>query len=480
MRPSKLLRAALAGLVLLSAGSALARPPMETNQLVDDTGTPIGTAANPLYVSGGTGGGGGGGTVTQGTTPWQISGNGTANGSGNPIFVQITNFPATQAVTQSGTWSFGLSGAIPTGSNTIGAVTQAGGPWSVSGTVAATQSGTWNLNNITGSITLPTGAAQDATLTARLGTLGQKTSAGSAPVVFPSDQTGPNLGSGALGVVDQDANAAAGSPFILSALGAQTGFRTAGANSIGIEITGTFTATITVEVSSDSTDGVNGTWTSTVNGSVPNDQGAQNGFSTLSAGRLRMVFPANAAPWMRLRVTAYTSGTATAYVFLRSQPYVAHEVYIGAGNINISGGSLAGVSSVGQLNAVNASASSLGVSFFSRIPSSAANTNLTQAKNAAGRIYKIVVCNTTTTAARLKLYNALSASVTVGTTAPMLTRPIPAAAAAGGLACASYDWADIGAYFSTAISYALTTGAADSDTTAVAAGAITDLSVEYQ
>ncbi len=43
-------RAAALTLGLLLASGAHARPPMETNQLVDDTGNPIGTAANPLYT----------------------------------------------------------------------------------------------------------------------------------------------------------------------------------------------------------------------------------------------------------------------------------------------------------------------------------------------------------------------------------------------------------------------------------------------
>lgn len=38
------------------------------------------------------------------------------------------------------------------------------GSVTVSGTVAATQSGTWNINNITGTVSLPTGAATEATL----------------------------------------------------------------------------------------------------------------------------------------------------------------------------------------------------------------------------------------------------------------------------------------------------------------------------
>lgn len=43
-------------------------------------------------------------------------------------------------------------------------VEQGTSPWVVSGTVNAAQSGTWNINNITGTISLPTGAATETTL----------------------------------------------------------------------------------------------------------------------------------------------------------------------------------------------------------------------------------------------------------------------------------------------------------------------------
>jgi hypothetical protein len=43
-------------------------------------------------------------------------------------------------------------------------VTDNGGSLTVDGTVAATQSGTWNINNISGTISLPTGAATETTL----------------------------------------------------------------------------------------------------------------------------------------------------------------------------------------------------------------------------------------------------------------------------------------------------------------------------
>lgn len=95
-----------------------------------------------------------------------------------------------------------VQAAIPAGANTIGAVNQAGSPWQVQSnslnlatqaslaslistmgspfqaggsigntTFAATQSGAWNITNISGTVTLPTGAATAAKQPA-LGTAG--------------------------------------------------------------------------------------------------------------------------------------------------------------------------------------------------------------------------------------------------------------------------------------------------------------------
>lgn len=64
--------------------------------------------------------------------------------------------------------------------------------------VSATQSGAWNITNISGTVSLPTGAATEATLAgiltttafqARINTLGQKTMVNSTPVVLASDQS---------------------------------------------------------------------------------------------------------------------------------------------------------------------------------------------------------------------------------------------------------------------------------------------------
>lgn len=70
-------------------------------------------------------------------------------------------------------------------------------------TQAVTQSGTWNINDITGTISLPTGAATETTLNSVLTAiqsidsdtppLGQALMAASIPVTMASDQTGINM-----------------------------------------------------------------------------------------------------------------------------------------------------------------------------------------------------------------------------------------------------------------------------------------------
>ncbi len=120
---------------------------------------------------------------------------------------------------------------------------------------------------------------------------------------------------------------------------------------------------------------------------------------------------------------------------------------------------------------LTAIATSGGVASASRIPSSAASTNATSAKASAGRVYKIVGYNNSGAVKRIKFYNKASAP-TVGTDTIVFSRPLPPGAF-------SFDWADIGFYFSTGIAYALTGGSADNDTTALASGDITDLNVEY-
>lgn len=76
----------------------------------------------------------------------------------------------TVAATQSGTWILGANSGVDIGDVTInngaGAsavnIQDGGNSITVDGTVAATQSGTWNINNVSGTVSLPTGAATSA------------------------------------------------------------------------------------------------------------------------------------------------------------------------------------------------------------------------------------------------------------------------------------------------------------------------------
>src|SRR5262249_50944180 len=92
---------------------------------------------------------------------------------------------------------------------------------------------------------------------------------------------------------------------------------------------------------------------------------------------------------------------------------------------------------------------------------SAASTNATVVKASAGQVYGWFLSNTNAAARYCKIYNKATAP-TVGTDVPILTLLIPA----GGAANTEFS---NGIAFATGIGLALTTGATDADTGAVAA-----------
>src|SRR5271166_579094 len=90
--------------------------------------------------------------VTQSTSPWVVSGSGNftvIQPTGSNLHVDVDNFPATQAVTQSGAWTTGRTWTLSSGTDSV----------------AAVQSGAWNINNISGTVSLPTGASTSANQT---------------------------------------------------------------------------------------------------------------------------------------------------------------------------------------------------------------------------------------------------------------------------------------------------------------------------
>jgi hypothetical protein len=88
-------------------------------------------------------------------------------------------------------------------------------------------------------------------------------------------------------------------------------------------------------------------------------------------------------------------------------------------------------------------------------------------KTSAGSVYGALMFNRATTPRYVKFYNATAANVTVGSTTPVMTVPIPEAAS-GGAAGVVFAFAP-GIKFTTAICVAATTGVADADTGAPAA-----------
>lgn len=119
---------------------------------------------------------------------------------------------------------------------------------------------------------------------------------------------------------------------------------------------------------------------------------------------------------------------------------------------------------------VDGAAGGSGATTTARLPSSAATTNATVAKNAAGDLFSLIGFNTNAAVRYLKIYDKATAP-TVGTDTPVLTIPLVPSA---GFAI---DFAPLS--FSLGIGYALTTGAADADTGAVGAGDIVGLNVVF-
>jgi len=98
---------------------------------------------------------------------------------------------------------------------------------------------------------------------------------------------------------------------------------------------------------------------------------------------------------------------------------------------------------------------------------STASTNAVNVKATAGVVYSIVALNLNAAVRFLKLYASGSTPV-VGTDTPAITLPIPASTTGAGLVIAF----NAGIEFANGIGFAFTTGAADSDTGAVAANEI--------
>lgn len=211
---------------------------------------------------------------------------------------------------------------------------------------------------------------------------------------------------------------------------------------------------VTFEYSNNSTNGTDGNWY-VIQVVRSNANTVETASGVLAATPVYgWEASVNAYKWIRVRATAHTSGTA-AYIIKQgtyaTEPIPAVQV---TGTQPVSGS----LTSAGTTTNTPATPTPSNIS-------SAATTNATSIKATAGTVYSITVSNTGAAAAYVKLYNKASAP-TVGTDVPVLTIAVPASG------MVNVPFGSMGHRFATGIALAITNGAADNDTAAVAANQV--------
>jgi hypothetical protein len=169
---------------------------------------------------------------------------------------------------------------------------------------------------------------------------------------------------------------------------------------------------------------------------------------TVSSGFYKQYFVPITSRYIRIRVSTAFTGAATGVraVAVLDKETVLSDV-------------MNGVSLNGTVSASIASSTAPTVHTLN----SAASTNATSVKAAAGTLMTIAVSNQNAAARFLKLYNKASAP-TVGTDIPVMVIPLPASS------YQTVDFDTFGSRFSAGIAYAITGLIADTDATAVTAG----------
>lgn len=179
---------------------------------------------------------------------------------------------------------------------------------------------------------------------------------------------------------------------------------------------------------------------------------ASNPGTTIASGSDN-IYVADLFGYSKCEVTAGGAVTGAATLYLRAsyapQPIHVDSVVLGSAASNLVGdmgvGYRATTTNAGTIAKVN----------------SAASTNATSTKASAGRVIGYHLCKTTAGFAYFRLYNKASAP-TVGTDSPAEIAPI------AGSSCITRSF-EGGVGYATGIAYAITAGATDLDSTAVAA-----------
>jgi hypothetical protein len=145
------------------------------------------------------------------------------------------------------------------------------------------------------------------------------------------------------------------------------------------------------------------------------------------------------------------------------------------GNVDLASAIPAGTNNIGDVDVLTIAAGTNAIGNVGVVPRTTGGLTIfrsidvdeteEEAKGTAGQVFGWYFYNDGAAEVYVKFYNATAANVTVGTTTPVLTIPIPAGAAAN-------VFSSIGVAFGTAITVAATTGVADNDTGAPAANQV--------
>jgi hypothetical protein len=225
---------------------------------------------------------------------------------------------------------------------------------------------------------------------------------------------------------------------------------------VGVQVASIGVATLAFEVSND-----NITWYATT-GYDPGST-APVLASTVNAVGVRLV-NVSGFKWFRIRISAWTSGTQTVHCIADTSPIQAGPVQAAVtGSVTVGAALPAGTNNIGKVDpGIPATPYSL---------NSAASTNGALIITGTSALHSFYATNTGAGAAYVKLYNKATAP-TVGTDVPVMIIPIPAAV--GGVPGVSpqINFGALGKRFALGLGIAITGGAADADTTAVAAGQV--------
>lgn len=281
------------------------------------------------------------------------------------------------------------------------------------GTLAATQSGTWNVNNVSGTISLPTGAATSANQSTEITALQLIDNLPNTIGSTTSGQSGV-LAMGAVTTAAPTYTTAQTSPFSLDTSG-----------SLRVAITNGSVGDTELPAAAPLAD-------NTANPTVP------------GVGSYNMCW--DGSTWDRCPAsdggTGASSANTTRTVEASDSPITTALQLI---DDDQTGATPSGVTS-------------------------AATTNSTNLKASAGRLMGMYLTNTTTTTYYIRFYNLAAAPTCSSATGYVFSMAVPPAGAAGQAGGFSMPFGPTGLAFGTGIGYCITGGGTSTDNTSAATG----------